>query len=82
MKIVIPGGSGQVGTLLARAFVADGHEVVVLSRKPRKAPWRVIAWDGETVAAWATETSDQAAFDGVDADRKNNRDCRGRAFRR
>ncbi|HEX8320626.1 MAG TPA: NAD-dependent epimerase/dehydratase family protein [Longimicrobium sp.] len=32
MKIVLPGGSGQVGTLLARAFVADGHEVVVLSR--------------------------------------------------
>jgi hypothetical protein len=28
MKIVIPGGTGQVGTLLARAFVADGHEVV------------------------------------------------------
>ena len=33
MKIVIPGGSGQVGTILARAFTADGHEVVVLSRK-------------------------------------------------
>jgi hypothetical protein len=25
MKIVIPGGTGQIGTLLARAFVADGH---------------------------------------------------------
>src|SRR5438270_755827 len=61
MKIVIPGGSGQVGTLLARAFVADGHEVVVLSRKPRKAPWRVIAWDGETVAGWATELNGAAA---------------------
>ncbi len=34
MKIVIPGGSGQVGSMLARAFVADGHEVVVLSRNP------------------------------------------------
>ena len=33
MKIVIPGGSGQVGTMLARAFHRDGHEVVVLSRK-------------------------------------------------
>ncbi len=32
MKIVLPGGSGQVGTVLARAFVAAGHEVVVLSR--------------------------------------------------
>ena len=29
MKIVIPGGSGQIGALLARAFVADGDEVTV-----------------------------------------------------
>lgn len=55
MKIVIPGGSGQIGTLLARAFAADGHEVVVLSRNPAKAPWRVVAWDGETVGGWAAE---------------------------
>src|SRR5207249_9911927 len=55
MKIVIPGGTGQVGTLLSRAFVADGHEVVVLSRKPGKAPWRVVGWDGETVSDWAAE---------------------------
>ena len=32
MKIVIPGGSGQVGTILARAFHHGGHDVVVLSR--------------------------------------------------
>ena len=55
MKIVIPGGSGQVGTLLARAFVADGHNVVVLSRNPRNAPWQVVGWDGETVGDWAEE---------------------------
>jgi hypothetical protein len=55
MKIVIPGGTGQVGTLLARAFVADGHEVVVLSRNPGKAPWRVVAWDAATVSDWAAE---------------------------
>ena len=55
MKIVVPGGSGQVGTLLARAFVADGHEVVVLSRHPAKAPWRVVAWDAATVGDWAAE---------------------------
>ena len=35
MKVVIPGGSGQVGTMLARAFTPTGHEVVVLSRAPR-----------------------------------------------
>ena len=55
MKIVIPGGSGQVGTLLARAFVADGHEVVVFSRQPTPAPWRTVCWDGRSVGAWTSE---------------------------
>jgi uncharacterized protein (TIGR01777 family) len=55
MKVVIPGGTGQVGTVLARAFVADGHEVVVLSRRPGEAPWRIVRWDAETVGDWATE---------------------------
>jgi len=61
MKLVIPGGGGQVGMVLSRAFVADGHEVVVLSCKPRPAPWRVIGWDGESLGNWALE------FDGADA---------------
>lgn len=39
MKFIIPGGSGQVGTILARAHCADGHEVEVLSRKRLTAPW-------------------------------------------
>src|SRR5215471_10274445 len=55
MKIVIPGGTGQVGTLLTRAFIADGHEVVLLSRNPGNAPGRVIRWDAETVGDWAAE---------------------------
>ena len=61
MKIVIPGGSGQVGTVLARAFHANGHEVVVLSRNPRSAAWRVISWDGLTLGEWQVE------LDGADA---------------
>ena len=28
MKIVIPGGSGQVGTVLARAMQSEGHDVL------------------------------------------------------
>ena len=56
MKIVIPGGSGQVGTLLARAFHGDGHDVVVLSRGASGgAPWRTAAWDARTLGAWAGE---------------------------
>jgi len=59
-KVVIPGGSGQVGTVLARAFQGDGHEVVVLSRKPTSAPWRVVEWDAQTLGGWQKE------FDGAD----------------
>lgn len=55
MKIVIPGGSGQIGTVLAHAFVADGHEVVVLSRKSGRSPWRMVEWDGETLSNWTKE---------------------------
>jgi len=55
MKIVIPGGSGQVGTLLARAFHGHGHDVVVLSRRPGARPWRVVAWDGANLGNWQRE---------------------------
>ena len=61
MKIVIPGGSGQLGTLLARSFNQAGHEVVVLSRKPANGPWRTVQWDGETLGKWVDE------FEGADA---------------
>ena len=55
MKIVIPGGTGQVGTVLSRAFTRDGHDVVVLSRRPATQPWRTVVWDGATVGEWAHE---------------------------
>ena len=56
MKVVIPGGSGQVGTVLARAFHQRGDEVVVLGRTQTDAPpWRVVKWDGETLGDWASE---------------------------
>lgn len=56
MKVVIPGGSGQVGTLLARAFHERGEEVVVLSRTQiNELPWRTVQWDGETLGEWASE---------------------------
>jgi uncharacterized protein len=57
VKIVIPGGSGQVGTVLSRALGAEGHDVVVLSRRPpaAAAPWRTVTWDGETLGPWTAE---------------------------
>lgn len=55
MKLVLPGGSGHVGTLLAQAFHRDGHDVVVLSRRPVASSWRTVAWDGETIGPWVKE---------------------------
>ena len=55
MKLVLAGGSGQVGNLLARSFHGGGDEVVVLSRQPAGRPWRVVAWDARTAGAWAAE---------------------------
>ena len=61
MKIVIPGGSGYLGTLLARSFHEAGHDVVVLTRVPRNTPWRTTEWDGQTLGEWVNE------FEGADA---------------
>ena len=55
MKVVIPGGSGHVGTVLARAMHGHGHQVTVLSRRPQSAPWRTLSWDGTTLGRWAQE---------------------------
>ncbi len=56
MKIVIAGGSGQVGAILSRAFHKRGDEVVVLSRSlAASTPWRRVQWDGETLGEWAGE---------------------------
>lgn len=53
MKIVIPGGTGQVGAILDRALTEAGHEVVVLTRRPSRD--REVWWDGENPGTWARE---------------------------
>ncbi|MEU3739729.1 TIGR01777 family oxidoreductase [Streptomyces sp. NPDC032198] len=53
MKVVLAGGTGQVGAVLERALTAAGHDVVVLTRNPVRA--RQVAWDGRTVGPWAAE---------------------------
>ena len=55
MKIVIPGGSGQVGQILARHFHSQGHAVTVFSRHPRPAAWNAVRWDGRTEGDWIGE---------------------------
>jgi uncharacterized protein len=55
MKIVIPGGSGQAGTILAKHFVARGASVTVLTRSPKQQPWKAVAWDAKTLGPWCDE---------------------------
>jgi uncharacterized protein (TIGR01777 family) len=57
MRIVIPGGTGQVGGILRRRYAAAGHDVVVLSRQPAtlEPGVRHRVWDGHTVGDWAEE---------------------------
>lgn len=53
MKVVVPGGTGQIGAVLDRALTAAGHEVVILTRRP--AAERQVHWDGENIGPWAQE---------------------------
>jgi uncharacterized protein (TIGR01777 family) len=55
LRIVLPGGSGQVGSLLARHFHAKGNSVVVLTRRMFPAPWRTVTWDGVNLGDWVRE---------------------------
>ena len=54
-RIVLAGGSGQVGSILARHFYEGGHDVVVVARRSAAAPWRTAAWDGKSLGKWADE---------------------------
>ncbi|MEV3923188.1 TIGR01777 family oxidoreductase [Actinomadura coerulea] len=58
MRIVMPGGTGQIGAVLHRALSAAGHDVVVLTRSPARE--HEIGWDGETLGPWT------GAIDGSD----------------
>ena len=52
MQVVIAGGTGQVGTVLARSLHARGAEVTVLGRHPVSLPWRFQTWDGRSLGDW------------------------------
>ena len=55
MKILIPGGSGQIGMMLERAFRSSGDEVVVLSRGAADESKR---WDGKSLGSWTKQIDD------------------------
>jgi uncharacterized protein (TIGR01777 family) len=62
-KLVLPGGSGFLGHLLARWFGGRGWDVITLTRRPDALPpaGRSVNWDGRTLGDWARE------LDGADA---------------
>ena len=67
MKVAIVGGSGLVGRALTRSLVADGHDVLVLSRDPGRnakrvtPPARIARWSKDDVEGLAR------AIDGIDS---------------
>ena len=57
MRVIITGGSGLIGSALALDLSKDNHQVVVLSRNPKKVNQtspnlEVVAWDARTADGW------------------------------
>ena len=56
MRILITGGTGMIGTALAKSLLADGHQTWVLTRNPGSAHMpkgaTALGWDGRTSAGW------------------------------
>jgi uncharacterized protein (TIGR01777 family) len=62
MKVLIAGGSGYIGRRLSTSLVKDGHDVVVLTRKPgtENPPGgvRFVTWDARTLGGdWFKEVA-------------------------
>src|SRR5438045_3918302 len=53
-RVVLAGGSGFLGRILAGSLTRQDYEVIVLSRNPGKVDGvvRQVQWDGRTTGAW------------------------------
>ncbi len=56
-KIILAGGSGFLGSELAKHFAVLGWDVVILTRRPKPRPDQVreIVWDAKSLGNWARE---------------------------
>jgi hypothetical protein len=56
-KIILAGGRGFLGSVLADYFGSKGMEVVIFTRKPnqRGGAIREVRWDGENLGEWTKE---------------------------
>jgi len=56
MKVLIAGGTGQIGRLLISRLLEEDHAVWVLGRNPQKANLphgvQVVGWDGRSPVGW------------------------------
>ncbi|MFD1255785.1 TIGR01777 family oxidoreductase [Mucilaginibacter terrae] len=59
-KIVLAGGNGYLGTVLANYYKELAHEVIILSRKaaPAKGNIKTLVWDGQTEGEWGQYLED------------------------
>lgn len=63
VKVVLAGGSGHLGRRIATDLSEHGHDVVILTRKPRADfPTRQVPWDGTTVGDWKDELRQAAVI--------------------
>ncbi len=62
-KIILAGGSGFLGSELAKHFTALKWEVIVLTRSPQPRSDRVreVSWDAESLGDWAQELDSATA---------------------
>jgi uncharacterized protein (TIGR01777 family) len=58
LRVVIPGGAGHLGRIVAGHLHAKGDAVTVLSRSGTVAPWHVVSWDGANLDDWTRELKD------------------------
>lgn len=56
-KIVLAGGSGQMGTAIAKYFKNFCKDIVIFSRRARapEGNIRTVTWDAKTIGNWKTE---------------------------
>ena len=53
LHIVVPGGTGQIGHILARHFHEQGHAVTVIARHAKSAEWPILTWNAADLGPWA-----------------------------
>ena len=56
-KIILAGGNGYLGSLLAKHFANSTKEVIILARRaaPLNGNVRTVVWDGKTAGNWFSE---------------------------